>query len=169
MADRAIMRGQRTKLSLADIGAPQILMSQPENIRFYVMGAILGRATRFCESTSPDKSQTFEGLVGEFRMIPSDPSREELESTKLYLPEAFHNLIGDQLRKVMVSDKNPGGDPNALIEFAMEAVVIRAKNPVGYSWEMRPMIQSDVVNPLDALYKKIDAKKIKALEDHRTK
>src|SRR5579859_3460345 len=137
----ALKPAMRAKLALGDLGEPQIIKTLPPSEIKYTMGRLLVRASEFITRTSLDKTQEFEGLSGEFRMIPADPGREPLESTVLWLPEAFHNEIARELRKIY-NDQGEKRDPAGIVETAFEVSVIRAKNPQGYSWSFQPLLES---------------------------
>jgi hypothetical protein len=128
-------RAQRTKITFGDFGLPAgALQNAGETARSVVMGTIFGWADNFVQRKSPDGLQEYEGLSGEFRLVPSDTKREELESGVLFMPDAFHNLLANALRELGKS-----GDPNSKLQFALEVSAIRAKNPAGYSWEVQPL------------------------------
>jgi len=142
------LRAQRTKLTLADFGAvtlkgmdPGVLAQMGGKLN---MGRFIGIAVDFVERNSPDGNQKYEGLKGQFRIIPANGG-EEIESGVCFFPEAYHNMIAGALR---ASD----GDPNASVRFGFQVNAIPAKNPAGYSWEFQPLIESQGVNPLDDLY-----------------
>lgn len=157
-------RAQRTKLTLADIGnASRIKGATPDQIAAWnaengfgdkinnklILGRFVGIAEDFVERTSADKTQKFEGLKGQFRVVPSDAAAEELESGVCFFPDAFHTMIAAPLRKVRESD------PHASARFGFQVAVIPAKNPAGYSWEFQPLIQADGINPLDELVSQV--------------
>jgi hypothetical protein len=162
-------RSQRTKLVLKDLGEPAIIKTFPDSTTTFMLGTLGGIATGFVERKSPDGTDMFEGLAGSFRSIPSDPTKDELESGVLFIPDAFHQMIATPLREML---KN---DPNANLRFAFEVSVIRAKNPQGYSWDFRPKIEAAAANPLDELFdnlggiKTIDGKRVLAISDKSAK
>jgi hypothetical protein len=132
-------RSWRGKLTLKDIGAPDLVKTLTDQEytaagRKYVLGYLSGKASGFIKRTMPKDNQEFEGLAGSFWIMPADPQREELESGLLFIPDAFHNLIGDALRKAKSTDEN------ASVEFAFEVSSIKANNPAGYSWDFKPAI-----------------------------
>ncbi len=137
------LRSQRTKLTLKDLGEPAIIKAQPEDVKKYMVGTLIGIARGFTERSSADKSEKFEGLLGSFRAIPSDPKADEIESGVLFLPEAFHNLIAAKLRAELQDGKS------GQCKFAYEVSSIRAKNPAGYSWDFTPLVDQEAGNPLD--------------------
>lgn len=137
---------QRTKITLKDIGEPAKVKTLPAGQERYVLGVLLGIATDFVERQSPDKSETFEGLAGQFRVVPAEGSdTEPLESGVLFIPAAFHNMVAESLKAAKATD------PAATLNFAFEVASIRANNPAGYSWEMLPLIENAAENPLDKL------------------
>jgi hypothetical protein len=155
---------QRTKLVLKDLGEPAIIKTLPDNIRLVMLGTLGGIATGFVERKSPDGLEKYEGLAGQFRSVPSDPERDELESGVLFIPDAFHSMIAKPLRDLL------SRDPNAQLRFMFEINVIRANNPAGYSWEFKPKIDAEGKNPLDELFtelggvKVVSGKRILAIE-----
>lgn len=153
-------RSQRTKLVLKDLGEPAIIKTQPETVRTYILGTLGGIATGFVERKSPDGLEKYEGLAGQFRSIPSDPEKDELESGVLFLPDAFHGMIATPLKAMLAND------PNANLRFAFEVVVVRANNPAGYSWEFKPKIEAAAANPLDELFDNLGG--VKTIAGKRT-
>lgn len=162
-------RSQRTKLVLKDLGEPAMIKAQPENVRTMVLGTLVGIASGFVERKSPDGVDVFEGLSGQFRSIPADATRDELESGVCFIPEAFHNMIAAPLREML---KN---DANAQLRFAFEVSSVRANNPAGYSWDFKPKIEAETANPLDDLLtdiggvKVVEGKRVLSIEHHGDK
>lgn len=142
-------RSQRTKLTLKDLGDPGRVKTMDaaqlkEAGNKYVCGILIGIAAKFINRRDDKTGETFEGLGGEFRMVPADGG-EQLESGILFIPDAFHNMVAAAVRKAQ--DK----DPNAKVKFAFQVASIPAKNPAGYSWDFKPVGDADGENPLDAL------------------
>lgn len=160
-------RAQRTKLTLADLGAPSLVktMSAEQLAKtggIYILGYLTGKASGFVERTDPKEGTRYEGLSGIFVMTPSDTNMEELESGVLFIPDAFHNLVAAQLRELMAQN----GDKGGVVEFVFEVASIPAKNPAGYSWQFKPAIPFKGKHLLDdtlAVVRKIQADKLKAL------
>lgn len=136
---------QRTKLALKDMGEPSIIKTLPENIRQHRLGGLFGIATGFVSRTNPKDGTVMEGLAGAFRVVPSDEKRETLESGILFIPDAFHNGIAMRLREMQKTDTL------ATLDFTFDINVIRASNPIGYSWEFKPTREFAGKNPLDEL------------------
>ena len=159
-----VERLQKGKITLGDLGAPALIKTLPPDKLVggkYFVGSLMGKASGFVERTAlkaePGK-EVMEGLSGFFRGIPSDLQRDEMESGVLFIPDAFHNLIATKLREAQAKDAT------AEVEFAFDAYSIPAKNPAGYSWELRPAIEMQGVDPLESL-----AKKMALLKDNRAK
>lgn len=137
---------QRTKIVTKDLGDPAMIKTLPESEKRYMLGTLVGIVSGFVERANPkDPAEKFEGLSGQFRSIPADDKRDELESGVCFLPDAFHNMIAAPFRKMVEADKN------AQLRFAFEIYSIRAQNPAGYSWEFKPKIEAAGGNPLDEL------------------
>jgi hypothetical protein len=152
-------RSQRTKLTLGDLGTPALVKTlSPEDLAKrggkLIMGRLIGMASKMIERKSlKNPDEIFEGLGGSFRSIPNkdapNPAEaEELESGALFIPDAFHNMIADRLKAAKAA--NPD-DNNVNVRFAFDICAVPAKNPAGYSWDFRPLIDSDTLNPLDDL------------------
>jgi hypothetical protein len=142
-------RSQRSKLALKDFGNPAAFIANlgPEamaaNKGKAVMGYLVGRAVDFVERTMPKTEEHFEGLKGDFVVMPIDPNMEEMESGVLFIPDAFHNLIASRLRDALKVD------PGAALEFTFEISAIVAKNPAGYSWNFQPAVEFTGKHPLE--------------------
>jgi hypothetical protein len=141
-------RSQRTKLTLKDIGEPAMVKTLPADQNQYVLGTLVCIVSGIIKRTNqkagmPGEPDTFEGLAGSFRVIPSDPKKDELESGILFVPDAFHNMIAQEFRTMSVNDEN------AKVKCAFEVSSIRAANPAGYSWDFRPMGDALSSNPID--------------------
>lgn len=156
------MRAMRTKLTLADFPTPPAMiktMTAQDLAKAggrLVMGRYVGIATGFVVRTKPDKSETFEGLKGQFRLIPADPEKDEVESGVCFFPDAYHNMIAGGLRTALKAftdenGKEAYGDPNGSVQFGFEVSAIPAKNPQGYSWQFLPLLPPKVASPLDHL------------------
>lgn len=146
---------QRTKLVLKDLGNPDAIKSQKDDVKRLVLGTLVGRASGFIERTNPKDGEVMEGLTGEFRSIPADAEADQLESGVLFIPDAFHNLIAARLKKAKEADAN------AVINFAFEVASVRATNPQGRSWDFKPMIDPGEENPMDKLVSSLGALQIK--------
>lgn len=158
------IRSQRSKLALKDFGNPAAFIARvgPEEMAANkgkaVMGYLVGRAVDFVERTQPNTNEKFEGLAGDFCLMPVDPNSEELESGVLFIPDSFHNLIASRLRELR---KN---DAAGAIEFTFEVSAITAKNPAGYSWNFQPAVEFAGKHPLES-----QLAQVKKLMDARPK
>lgn len=149
---------QRTKITLSSLGDPAIIKTMDDNVRKHKMGVIMGEATDLIERTNPKDNAVMEGLKGMFRAIPDDEKNEPMESGLLWIPDAFHEQIAQQIRNAKAN-----GEINFKVKFAIEVTVIRANNPQKYSWELLPMIDTEVKSPLDELQALYEAAKQKQL------
>lgn len=159
-------RSQRTKITLSDVGVPGMVATKPEGTHF--CGTLIGIADGFVERKSADKQDTFEGLKGQFRSVPSDAQMDELESGVLFIPAAFHNVIATKLREVQKVDAS------STLSFAYEVTSIKAKNPAGYSWDLKPLIDDATANPIDKFINEqkllsVSGKTALAIEDRSKK
>lgn len=141
-------RSVRTKLTLKDLGEPGSIKALPDDIKTYSLGRLIGICRDTLSRTDDKTGEKYEGLKGEFRSIPSDPEkakgRVELESSILYIPDAFHSMITQQLTAAQKID------PSAEVIFVFDVTAIRASNPAGYSWDFKPVL-GKAENRLDAL------------------
>lgn len=137
---------QRTKLTLKDIGEPSRVKSSAEKALY--LGRLVGVAAKFVERKSADGMEVFEGLAGNFRIVPDDPNFPTLESGVLFIPDAFHNMCAGNLRDAQKTD------PAATVTFAFDVAAVKANNPAGYSWSFLPVIENpNAKNPLDDILK----------------
>jgi hypothetical protein len=140
-------RDQRGKFTFTDLGvAANVKTMSPELLAKaggkFIVGYIIGHSNGTVERSSPDGTQKFEGLSGNFIGIPAD-GREQIESGVLFIPDSFHNIIADSLAKRQETT------PNATIDFAIEVAAVPAKNPAGYSWVLKSMAPPAETHPLD--------------------
>lgn len=138
---------QKTKLTLKDIasGNPKKIMALlPEKEESIVVGTIIGIASGIKNGKGADGVTPAKGLAGDFEGTPADTELDVVRSGVCYLPEAFMNPIFDLLEKE--------GGPDS-VQFAAEVLLMRAANPAGYSWAMRPVQDQHAVenDPLKAL------------------
>lgn len=149
------MANMVSKLSVRSLGDPRkVIVNAPENETRWLHGTIIGEASGISKRTSPDGEKIHEGLAGVFEAIPTDAANEAQTSGVLYLPEGMaENFI------------KPFRGDNALsaMQLAIEVYVVRAKNPQGYSWELKPLLAEEGGHdPLVALKAKL-GDKLKAL------
>jgi hypothetical protein len=160
------VRMQKGKITLGDIGAPALVKTlapeQKPGGRYFV-GRLYGNAVDFVERTNPKgnpetgQPDFFEGLRGNFIVVPSAPGMEELESGVLFIPDAFHNIIAAKLREAKKQDAS------ASLDFAMNVYSIEAKNPAGYSWMMEPALPFVGKHPLADLMTRVSEEDRKRL------
>jgi len=159
------IRAQRGKITLGMLGNPAGIKTMDPAAKAlakgrYMLGTIYGQVSGFIERADAKGEETFEGLKGAFIAVPADANGEDLESGVLFMPDAFHNLIAEQYRKLIEND------PKARLEFALEVSTVDAKNPAGYSWEVTPATPFVGAHPLDNIMQRaaqVTAEKRKAL------
>lgn len=135
-------RAQRTKITAADSFGNPAVVKDPNSPNPYVMGLLVGRVDKIVQRKSPKDGSVFDGLGGHFLSIPSDPAMEEIESGVLFIPDAFHTILAQQLAAAQEND------PAAVVEFVYEVASIRANNPAGYSWQYTPDREFTGTHPL---------------------
>lgn len=154
---------QVTKLVFANIGDPKkALALMPDNEKEAPIGYIMGIASDIhrVERTKPDGSgkEIFVGMKGTFEGMPADPTKDGYTSGICYMPEAFLTQLFEQLFSEENggtkwagnpwSDKYEAGKPGKPIKFAAESGILRANNPQGYSWYLRPVGERQSYDPL---------------------
>lgn len=83
--------------------------------------------------------------------------REDEQSGVLFLPEAFMGPMLD-----LFEDETDGNglvtrEAVKSIDVAYDVFVIKAENPAGYSWSLRPLIQPTASDPLAAIRLRLPA------------
>jgi len=151
------MASMVAKLSTRSLGDPRkVVVNAPETENRWMMGTLIGKADGLSKRTSPDGEKVHEGLKGVFAAIPSDPKGEEQQSAVLYLPEGMAENFLAPFR---------GANPVAAMNIGIEVYIMRAKNPQGYSWELKPILAAEAKDdPLAELRKAIADKKAPAIE-----
>lgn len=148
----------RSKIAFKDIGnAKKIAAMSDDDLKptkgRFIIGYLFGKVNGFVERTDPKTDEKFEGLRGVFGTLPSDPeSMEEIESGVLFMPDSFHNVIADAFRSGALKTGN-NGQPNPAysLEFSFEVAAIKAQNPAGYSWDIKPAREFSGEHPLKDL------------------
>lgn len=70
---------------------------------------------------------------------------EVFRSGKLYLPKGIHEMLETPAKKLDADDKGE------TVSFALEISSVSATNPIGYSYEAKPLIKVAVTDELDEL------------------
>lgn len=146
------------------LGAPQILLAQPETVREFYMGYILGVASGIVTSDVADQRtgviNTLEGLKGTFRAIPEDTElnadRPSIQAGKLWLPEG----IAEPIIAAVKEAAKTGGS----VKFGYHMKVIRSTAPAGYGWAAEPTFDVAKDDPLEAMTREVTGISAKAVE-----
>ncbi len=120
------------------------------------VGTIVGIVYDTVERKSPDGSQVFTGLSGQFEVTPTDAEKESIESGILFLPDAFLAVVRSALDRAIYVP-NEDGSPNyekkrkGSIQFAGEIVLKTSKNAAGYEWGLKMVKAPNATDPLAEL------------------
>lgn len=147
----------KNKLVIKDLGDPKGVHKKDGDNAQIVLGTLFGICTGVGSKTDQrDPTKVFHFLKGDFEGVPSEKDADRTRSGVLYLPDGMHNLIASQFAGDNAPDK---------LQFALEVIVKKAKNPAGYEFGFNPKIKASEADPLEALR---DQLKIPALEDKST-
>lgn len=124
------IRAQRGKITLTDIKGMAGAVSLANGP--VVIGYLSGKAMSFIKRKNLKTDEDMEGISGNFVGMSAFPEAEDIESGILFLPDAFHNIIASELRASQAKE------PDSVLSFALEITMIPAKNPAGYSWQLKP-------------------------------
>lgn len=140
MAERII----KSSLTVKSMGDPRKVAANMEHDGMLgLLGTIVGIVTGINTRTNDKDGTTYEGLVGAFAGIATDPQRPEVTSKICYLPDAVHEPIANTFKKAREKDDV------ANVRFALECGV-RKGGIAGFSWEFKPLI-SDGAEEFDPL------------------
>lgn len=134
-----------SKLTVKDLGNPRVVDDEHPRI---ILGTIIGIATG-TKVKVDSKGEAFEAIVGQFEGTSAD-GKKVVSAAMLYLPGGFHETITQQFA---------GENPPKRIDFAFEVAAVVAKNPIGYSYAFRPLIEAAPSEPMAALRKMVEERK----------
>lgn len=133
--------------------SPSTIGCNPEIAKINGEPATLARLRGICKGTvlrvipSQTKGgadQEFIGIVGSFEAVNLETG-EVFQSGVLYLPGGIHEMI------ISVLQGMPE-DEAAEVKFIVDLIAVPAKNPRGYSWQVRPVVEMALAHdPLDEL------------------
>lgn len=130
----------KSKLVFKDIGNPARVKDHNEET--LMLGTIMGQADGIKIAKGADGMTEFKGLKGTFEGIPTDPERDTVRSGVAFLGDAFQSDI----IALLESEDRP-----ELVAFAFEVYAVKAKNPAGYSWALKPLLTAKATDPLAEL------------------
>lgn len=145
-----------SKVSLSTF-KPKALLALPEETRELHLGTIVGIATGIKKGKMPDGVTPYEGLAGNFEVVYADASKEHDASGVCYLPDAFMNPILALLKDETNADGEVIREAASSVQLAFNVSVVRADNPAGYSWKLKPLIEASQNDPLAKLRELIPA------------
>lgn len=77
--------------------------------------------------------------------------REDEQSGVLFLPEAYMGPMLDLFEDEVNEDGEVTREKVKSIDVAYDVFVIKAENPAGYSWSLRPLFAPSAADPLEAI------------------
>lgn len=143
----------KSKIVFKDLGEPAAVKMLKDGENTLLLGTIMGIARDIKISKAADGMTEFKGLKGEFEAIPADPERAVVRSGVTFLGDAFQSDI------VALLEAEDGPDN---VAFGFEVYSVRAKNPAGYSWALKPLLKASAADPLAALRAEIASAKAPA-------
>lgn len=145
-----------TKLTLTNFN-PKLFFAQPEGTQELLLGRIVGTANGVKNALAQDGVTPMYGLKGSFGAEYTAEGKEDEASGVCFLPEAY---MGPMLSLFEDETDGNGEVTRAAVkslDFAYDVFVIKANNPAGYSWSLRPLIEASASDPLAAIRARIGA------------
>lgn len=142
----------KSKLVVKDLGDPRkVLAKNEDDFTPLVLGVMLGHATKVF--TKPGiNGELVDGVKGTFEGVRADETAT-ISSGVCWLPGGIAEMVTEKLRE----------DNAGPVEFAFEISVRRAKNPVGYEYIVKSLINVSASDPLSFLRSQIEQEKPKQL------
>ena len=134
----------KSKIVMKDLGDPRLIATLPENQNKLVLGSIIGSATDIITRTS-DQGEVLTGLRGSFEAMPMDEKKDVVRADTLWLQSSATKMITDVLMDA------EGNIASGGVKFGFEVAVVKATNPLGYTWSLQPMIKPAADDPLNTL------------------
>lgn len=141
---------EKRKLTVRDLGNPKKVTVLPDGQDTLMLGTIIGRITGTVLLKSPDGDE-FEAFKGTFEGVSNDTG-EIINAGILTLPAGFHDKLMTEFKMPDVKE----------IQFAYGVGCVKAKNPQGYSWAFKPLLEAQPTDALSEL-RKLRQDKMKAL------
>lgn len=132
-----------SKIAPANFDPKKAIALMPENEKQVALGVLYGRADKLVTRTAPNGSDVFEGAGGLFEYVPADETKDVLRAGVLWLPGGIDEIVLTPLREAAEKGEK------IAINLAFEMGIMRATNPQGYSWTMRPLLGESAVKPED--------------------
>ena len=138
---------QKAKLVIKDLGNPK-RVEDADGKRRVILGTILGRASGV--KATELRGEMFMALTGAFEGIPAEADKPIIRAGICYLPGGFQESVLEALN---------GGADGTVVDFAMEFAADFAKNPIGYSYAAKPLLNKASNDPLASLKAEVEAMK----------
>lgn len=127
------------------VNAKKTVANWAEDVKKDVVGYIHGFTNSIVRRTAPDGSKTYEGMAGQFEVVPVDPNEPAIQSGVCYLGDSFQPMITNLLK----AQAGPDGRGQVTgVSFAFEIILQRAANPQGYTWVLEPLTEPEGLDPL---------------------
>jgi len=105
---------------------------------------IYGKASGTKTQEDKVKGEVHTAIVGNFEGVNLETG-EVFRSGKLYLPKGVHEMVESAAKKLEAEGE---GDS---VQFALEIYAVSATNPIGYSYEAKPLVKAAVADDLETL------------------
>jgi hypothetical protein len=144
-----------TKLTLTNFN-PKLFFGQPEGTQELYLGRLIGTGNGVKNAVAQDGVTPMYGLKGTFGAEYST-DREAESSGVLFLPEAYMGPMLDLFEDKTNASGEVEREAVKSLDFAYDVFVIKAANPAGYSWSLRPLLEVAASDPLEAIRARIAA------------
>jgi len=134
----------KPKLGPKDLGNPKSVtvpdkMDDPAARK--VLGRIVGIATGIKTGVG-NNGQPYVGLKGSFEAQPADASLPRVRAGVCFLPPGIAEMVATKLAGENAPDS---------VQMAFDITAVKAANPIGYSYEVMPLIEVSETDPLEQL------------------
>jgi len=134
----------KPKLGPKDLGNPKSV-TVPDNAddpaARKLLGRIVGIATGIKTGVG-NNGQPYVGLKGSFEAQPADPKLPRIRAGVCFLPPGIAEMVATKLA---------GDNAPESVQMAFDITAVKAANPIGYSYEVMPLIDVDESDPLEQL------------------
>ncbi len=127
---------------------------QPAPVEF-LLGRLVGTGNGVKNAVAQDGVTPMYGLKGTFGAEYTAEGREDETSGVLFLPEAYMGPMLDMFEDKTDAAGVVTSEAVKSLDFAFDIFVIKANNPAGYSWSLRPLLEASASDPLAAIRARI--------------
>lgn len=137
------------KMSVKTLGCnPRKVTSFDDGAAPLDLCTIMGFANGFKHGEDPKSATIWTCLTGEFEGV-NLQTGESYRSGKLFLPAGIQDVVEAPLKQAAADKKE------VVIRFAFSISAVKASNPIGYSYEARPLLTPQEDDSLAQLRKQI--------------